>query len=144
MSVLRTLCSDFVTVGKDVSTGDAARLMSEKKIGSLVIVEGDALVGIFTERDLMNKVVSEKKDPETTLVKDVMTTSLVTAEVEDSILEVLEKMGEHHIRHLPLLNGEQKPVGMLTMRQLHNHHLQELQQENEVLTALIVTDGPGG
>ncbi len=93
-----------VTATADSTVLDAARLMNQRGIGAVVVMDGAALGGIFTERDLMVRVVAERRDPATTLVGEVMSRKLVTARAETTVEECATLMTRHRIRHLPVLD----------------------------------------
>lgn len=92
---------------------DAAHVMNEKGIGGVVVMKGSALIGIFTERDIMRRVVAAGRDPAITLVGDVMTTECltITAEVQVGVCRAL--MSSRRIRHLPVIQ-DGGLVGMVT------------------------------
>jgi IMP dehydrogenase len=85
---------------------DAAQLMNDRGIGAVLVTEGPALAGIFTERDLMRRVVATRRDPATTPVSQVMTASLVTISTTATVEECASLMTARRIRHLPVLDGE--------------------------------------
>jgi len=92
-----------ITVSGDATIEQCAKIMTEKKIGSLII-EDNSIEGIITELDIVRKVVAQSKNPKTTLVKDVMTTNLITLTPEDNILDAVKLMGKHSIRHIPIVS----------------------------------------
>jgi len=85
---------------------DAAQLMNDRGIGAVLVTEGSALAGIFTERDVMRRVVATRRDPATTPVSEVMSTSLVTTTATATVEECASLMTGRRIRHLPVLDGE--------------------------------------
>jgi len=92
-----------ITVSGDASIEQCAKLMAEKQVGSLII-EDETIEGIITELDIVRKVVAKGLDTKKTLVKDIMTTDLVTLNPEDSILDAVKLMGKHNIRHIPIVS----------------------------------------
>ncbi|UCF81549.1 MAG: CBS domain-containing protein [Acidobacteriota bacterium] len=134
----------LVSVAPGDTVYDAAKTMKETKHGAVVVLDGEKLVGIFSERDLMTKVVVENRDPQTTKVKDVMVSSVITVSVDDSVEDALKFMSKKHIRHLPLLDKKGKPVAMVSIRDILRHRMKELHQESESLAAYFMADGPGG
>ena len=96
---------------------DVARKMSEKNIGAIAVLDSGQLVGIFSERDLMTRVVVPGLDPDDTPVATVMTKSLVAARPEEEIGSALQKMQSLGCRHLPVVD-EGKLMGMLSLRDL--------------------------
>jgi len=96
---------------------DAVRYMAQVRRGAVPVIDEDRLVGMFSERDLMLRVVLAGKDPTTVKVSDVMTRDLVVAEREDTHESCLAKMKKMHFRHLPVVaNG--KLVGLISLRDL--------------------------
>lgn len=118
MSTVRHLLtrkgSTIVTATPTQTVLDAAQLMNARGIGALLVTEGGRLSGIFTERDLMRRVVAEQRDPARTTLFDVMTTRLVTSRPEMPIEECAALMTSQRIRHLPVLENEIL-VGIVTI-----------------------------
>lgn len=96
---------------------DALVVLAEYKIGALVILEGDKLVGIFSERDYAREIVLKGKSSKTTAISDVMSSNVVTVKPSDTVEQAMSIMSEKHIRHLPVLEGN-KVVGMLSIGDL--------------------------
>ena|SRR5256885_15271815 len=124
---------------------EAAKMMVAEGIGAMVVLDGGGkLVGIISERDLVCRVVAKRHDPEKTMVSDVMTTAVRTITNDFSIDRALEIMHQNKFRHLPLVDGRDKVIGMVSMRALLRDRVGELSQKNADLVAFISTDGPGG
>lgn len=100
----------------DISStvADAVRLMNEHRIGCVVITDQGKLAGIFTERDVLTRVVGEGRDPQATGVAVVMTQSPHTITPEVTIAEVMEIFTEKRCRHLPVMNGD-KMDGLISI-----------------------------
>src|SRR5690348_896325 len=94
--------ADLVTVAPDVTVLDATRKMNQHRIGALIAMEGDRIAGIFTERDVLQRVIGEEGDPSSMLVGDVMTRDVVCARPETEIDELSEIMRSRRIRHVPI------------------------------------------
>jgi len=105
-----------VTVSPDDPVQLAIARMIEETVGSVAVCEGDRLVGIFTERDVL-RLASEGPDFAEIRVGDVMTRQLVTLAPDDDILDAARLMGERKIRHLPVLEGENL-LGMVGIREV--------------------------
>ena len=101
----------------DTSVQDAAKLMSEKDFGGILIGDGEELSGFLTDRDIAVRVVAEGKDPSSTTVSDVATTELHTLSPDDSVEEAIELVRQHDIRRLPVVEGA-KPVGIVSIGDL--------------------------
>lgn len=122
--LLQTKDGSMLTTTPDVTVLAAAILMNERGTGSVLVMENDQLVGIFTERDLMRRVVAMVKDPASTPLRDVMTTALVTCTPEASVSDCGTLMSERRIRHLPVIKND-KVVGVITTGDLLAHELKE-------------------
>jgi CBS domain-containing protein len=106
-----------VTIDEGHSVLDAAMLMAEEFVGSVVITSSSKITGIFTERDLMMRVVGRKRDPERVKIKDVMTQHMVRVTPKDTADYCLNLMKEHRCRHLLVFNGEEF-VGIVSLRDM--------------------------
>ncbi len=95
----------------------AARTMTDNNIGAVAVVDDGTLVGLFSERDLMTRVVAEGKDPDAVPVSEVMTRELAVADPKDSIADCVQKMHALGCRHLPVVT-DGKLVGMISLRDL--------------------------
>ncbi len=132
---------NLVTARPEQSAYEAACLMAESGVGALPIVSGGRLVGVFSERDLMTRVLVPRLDPKATAVGDVMTRDIVTAHVEERTESCVEKMRARNCRHLPVLSGNQL-LAMLSMRDLLRDELEERDEEISHLRAYIHQPGP--
>jgi CBS domain-containing protein len=111
--VLEKKGTDVATISPESTALDAADLMNEHRIGALCVVEGETLVGVFTERDLLNRVVSGGRDPARTKVADVMTSSVITCGPRGTIEDCVAVMSHKRVRHLPVVEGA-KLVGIVS------------------------------
>jgi CBS domain-containing protein len=100
---------------------EAACLMNEHKIGALVVIDQGVVVGMFTERDILRRVVGERRDPDTTRVADVMTAEVVCCTPETSIEEARVAMKERRVRHLPLVDENRRLQGLISIGDLNAH-----------------------
>jgi CBS domain-containing protein len=106
-----------VTVAPQCSTADAARLMAANQIGGLPVVDGDRLAGIFTERDVMTRVVAAGRAPDQTQVAEVMSSDLVVAELNESCEDCLSRMQRARVRHLIVLD-QGRLAGIVSLRDI--------------------------
>lgn len=106
-----------VTVGQLTSVAEAARIMAARCIGAVPVAECDRVVGIFTERDALTRVVAAGVDPARTPVRDVMTSALVVADIGERCDACLERMRQAHVRHLIVLDNN-RMAGIVSMRDL--------------------------
>ena len=119
--------AEVVAAGIADTVLEAVRRMDKANTGSVVVLDGDRLAGIFTERDLMRRVVLKNLDIASTRVTDVMTRDLVYASVDDPTESAMAKMTQHRCRHLPVVDGEAL-VGVLSIGDL----MKELSEEQTV------------
>jgi CBS domain-containing protein len=96
---------------------DALVVLAEYEIGALVILEGDKLVGIFSERDYAREIVLKGKSSKNTAISEVMSANVLTVKPNDTVEYAMSVMSDKHIRHLPVLDGN-KVVGMLSIGDL--------------------------
>ena len=97
---------------------EAAQLMNDRHIGSVLVIDRNRLVGIFTERDVLRRIVAEEKSPSTTTLKDVMTRQVACASAHTTLDEIRRAMREQRIRHMPVLDGSEV-VGMISIGDLN-------------------------
>ncbi|MCH8806754.1 MAG: CBS domain-containing protein [Planctomycetes bacterium] len=119
-------------IDRESTVLDAAKLMNEKRIGALVVNRGETVIGIFTERDILNRVVAAQKVPAKTLVKDVMTTPVACCKPETTEAECRHVMREKRIRHLPVVANE-RLVGMISIGDITEDENAEQQETIEYL-----------
>lgn len=93
---------------------DAIKLMTKEKVGALLVMEDNKLVGIISERDYTRKVILETKSSRETPVRDIMTANVLSVPPDQSMEDCMKIMSEHHIRHLPVTENE-KPIGVLSV-----------------------------
>lgn len=127
---------EVVVVDLATSVTQAARIMTEKQIGAVPVVEGERVAGIFTERDVMARVVAAGVNPEATPVSTVMSTSLVVADVSDSHDVCLRRMQQARVRHLLVLDAG-RLAGVLSLRDLLTLELDEKDEEVTLLNAYV-------
>jgi len=116
----------FIT--PDQSIADAARYMSERNVGAVCVLEGERLVGILSERDMMKRVIAPNRDPASTRVADVMTAKPIVVDVHESYEKCLKVMKQASVRHLPVVDGD-KLVGLVSLRDLLQVDLDEKEEE---------------
>ena len=114
------------TIGPDAPVLDSLKLMAEKNIGALLVVENDKLVGIVSERDYARKVILHGKSSHDTPVREIMTTRVVCVQPENTAEECMALMTDKHTRHLPVIEGE-KLVGVLSIGDLVKETISEQQ-----------------
>ncbi len=130
----------LVSLPPTASVMDAAKLMAEKGVGSVVVMEGEALRGIFTERDVLTRVMAKSLDASKVKLSDVMSSHVTTADINESLESCYEKMQAQKSRHVPLVDGG-KVVGMVTMRNILEWLWKEINDENQQLKDYISQSG---
>ncbi len=118
MNIVRQLLdlkgNDVWTISPDASVYQALRLMSDKNVGALVVMEGDKVVGILSERDYARKVVLKGKASRDVPVKEIMTADVISVHPQQTVEECMELMTHKHIRHLPVMEDD-RLVGMISI-----------------------------
>lgn len=132
------------SVSPRTTVREAVRMMVEARVGAVAVVENGILVGIFTERDLMKRVVGEDRDPGATVVREVMVNGPVEVSADTARSRALELMVQNHFRHLPITDGKGKVLGMLSIRNLLRHQLTRLTDDVRAMEQYMAADGPGG
>jgi len=128
-------------VRKDATVAEAARTMAERNVGIVVVLEDERLIGVFSERDAVRRVIDKGREPATTLVGDVMTTDLVVADENDDYQTGMRTMDRAGIRHLPVVRNEQI-VSMLSIRDLLRVDMQRMDEELRFLSEYLYTVPP--
>ncbi len=125
------------SVGRDATVLDAALLMNEHRVGALVILEDGRVTGMFTERDVLRRVVAEQRDPSRTRVEEVMTPEVVCGTLETSIDEARGAMKNRRIRHLPLVDDDRRLLGLISIGDLNAHEIDGHEQTIHLLQEYI-------
>jgi CBS domain-containing protein len=143
MGLLR-LAQETAEVSPDTTVLAAVDTMAKERVGAVAVTNGGKIVGVFTERDLMRRVVHEHRDPSTTLVRDVMTSPVRTVSDAMSVSEAATLMRTNHIRHLAIVDEHGNLLGMVALRYLLYDLMDELERKVDGLHSYIMADGPGG
>ncbi len=130
------------TVQPRQTAREVAAYMTQNRVGAVPVIEGDRLVGIFSERDLMTRVVAPCLNPDATPVGSVMTKDIVVADADETTEACLVRMKQLHVRHLPVVSGD-KLVGMLSVRNLLMVDATQKEEEIRWLNAYIHYAPPG-
>ena len=121
----------------------AARMMRDKKIAAVLVMEGERLVGIITERDMTARVIAAGLDPDTAIAADIMTKDPDTLSPDDTASDAINMMRKRNYRHLPVVEGE-RVVGMVSVRDLYAVYNTELEQDLKDRNAFIYGESYGG
>lgn len=111
--IREVMTSNPCTIDADKPVSYAAKMMRDEDVGLAPVVEGDRLVGTLTDRDIAVRVVAEGRDPESTTVKDIASTDVVTVDPEQDLDEALRLMAEHQVRRLPVVEEDGRVVGVV-------------------------------
>jgi CBS domain-containing protein len=143
MEISGTISQILASKGAEVTTTtpeavvfDALTVMGEKNIGALVVIEGDQVVGVFSERDYSRKVILQGKTSRSTCVREVLSQPVITITPTDSIEECMQRMTVHRIRHLPVVDGG-KLVGVVSIGDVVNWIMQAQRHAIKQLTGYI-------
>jgi CBS domain-containing protein len=142
--LLKLAKSPAVSIGPDATVRDLARLLMKEHVGAAVVLAGERLVGIVSERDVVGRCIAERRDPDVTRVAEIMTTDVRTTRDGRKGEEVLDLMLEGRFRHLPVVDDAGRVRGMLSLRHLLQRRVAELDLENVDLTTFLNADGGGG
>jgi CBS domain-containing protein len=143
-NVLRIAHQPAIGVSRETTVREAARTMVDNRIGAVLVLDGEKPVGIFSERDVMCRVVLTSKDPDATRVSDVMTSPVLTIPADGQPRSAMTLMLEKHIRHLPVVDSSGNVLGMLSIRHLMQDQIDELKDEVDALDAYMSYDGATG
>jgi CBS domain-containing protein len=136
------ICTRSVTIAfRTTSVDGAARLMRDNHVGCLVVVDGvegrRIVVGVLTDRDIVTAVVAPGLDPAALTVDDVMTTDLVTAREDDSLIDLMRSMRRKGVRRVPVVGGQSELIGVVTLDDV----LGVLSEELGLLAGTVDSEG---
>lgn len=148
MTTVRKLLEAKEKVGNySVSAEDtvlqALKVIASAGIGAVLVTDGGKIVGIYTERDYVQKGELEGRKADSTLVRDVMTTGMYTVTMETSVDQCMALMETHHIRHLPVVENDQL-VGIVSIRDVMKEALKNRESEIKGLENYIMSSGFSG
>jgi CBS domain-containing protein len=131
---------DVYAVDPDATVLDALRLLDEKNVGALLVMKGERLLGIFSERDYARRMVLHGRASRETAVREVMTTEVFTISPDASAGECMAHMTDRHIRHLPVLEGG-RVVGVISIGDIVRAVMEDMRFTIRQLEAYIRTGG---
>lgn len=114
-----------VSLPSSATVREASRVMVERRVGAVLVMDGSSLQGIFTERDALNRVLAEERDPDSTPLSDVMTGNLVTLGPRATAVDALRLMTEIGFRHLPVVEEDQV-CGIISLRDFVGAEFQQV------------------
>jgi CBS domain-containing protein len=118
MSLQQFCQRSVVTITPTQSIAEACRLLEEKNVGCIVATEANQIRGILTDRDIALKVTGEKRDPQRTTVGEVMRANPIRISVDKSLHDLTSMMHAHHVRRVPIVDGSDKVLGIVTLDDL--------------------------
>ncbi len=120
--------SQVQTIDHDATVLDGALKMNEHRIGALVVLQDGQIVGMFTERDILRRVVGERRDPMTTPISAVMTEAVACCRLDTTVDEARVAMKDRRIRHLPVIDPEGNLLGLVSIGDLNAFHATSQEQ----------------
>ena len=144
MSLLKIAQVPPPVVGPAAYVLEAVEVMAKHGVGAVAVVAEGTLKGVFTERDVMLRVVLKQRDPRTTKVSDVMTSPAETINDDTTEENALVHMLERHVRHFPIVAKDGSLKAMLSIRNVLEHRVDKLARELHSLDQYLLNDGPGG
>ena len=118
ISVKDIMTKDVITLPEDSTVHQAAKMMTNSKIGCVVVGDGTKISGIVTERDLVTKILAESKNPDETRLKDIMSTKVISIHGDMDVTSASELMTAKNIRRIPVVNSKRELAGIVTERDL--------------------------
>lgn len=135
-TILKAKGSDVETVGPDMKLGEVARLLAAKRIGAVLVMEGQHLIGILSERDIVKTIGHSGVEAFERTAHEIMTARIATCHLNDSVDELMDKMTEGRFRHLPVIENGQL-AGIISIGDVVKHHTAKAVMETEALRLYI-------
>lgn len=135
--VLSAKGHDVHTIRDDASVLDATRLMNQHRVGAVVVLRDDELVGIFTERDVLTRVIASGRELSRLPVREVMTREVLTTTSETDLSEVSELMREKRIRHLPVCDDGGRLLGLVSIGDVNAAFAEERERQLQQLSEYV-------
>jgi len=136
--LLEAKAPEVFAIGPDSPVIDAIRLMAEKRIGAVLVMDGGRLVGILSERDYARKIVLEGRSSKDTPVRDIMTAEVIGVGLRDSAQRCMQLVTDNRIRHLPVLDGT-SVLGVISIGDLVKAVIEDQQHELDQLQRYIAS-----
>ena len=145
MQMIRLGNKPPLIVAAEDTVVQASRAMTERKVGAAAVVEGARVIGVVTERDVMQKVVALDRDPHATRVRDIMSSPALSIGLNTPVATAAIMMRTHHIRHLVVLDEHEALIGMLALRYLLYDLMDDLERTvGDLVGQIMINDSPGG
>jgi CBS domain-containing protein len=120
-NVQDAMTSNPCAIDADKPVSYAAKMMKQEDVGLAPIVEGERLVGTVTDRDIVTRVIAEGRDPDSTSVREIASTNLVTIDPQQDLGEALQLMAQHQVRRLPVVEEDGRLVGVVAQADVAEH-----------------------
>jgi CBS domain-containing protein len=124
-NILETKGFDVWSISPDATVFESLKIMANRGVGALVVLENDHLVGVLSERDYARKVALLERSSKTTTVREIMTPKVVTIHAGQTLRECMELMNKNHIRHIPVVDDKEKVVGVVSIGDVVNRIIYE-------------------
>ena len=141
-AVLKEKAASVFSIAADATAASAVAEMNRHRIGSVMVKEGGQYVGIFTERDVLTRIVSDQRDAGATPVSEVMTRDYRRITAKTSVEEAMQMMTDYRVRHLPVFDGDGL-LGLLSIGDVTRWLLKVNQMEAETLRQYLFSEYPG-
>ncbi len=125
------------SMGGQATVLQAAQFMREHKVGALIILDGERIAGMFSERDVLQRIVADGRDPAQTTVGDVMTVEVACCTPDTSLEEARGAMKNRRIRHLPVVDGEERLLGLISIGDLNAFQVANQEQTIHLLNEYL-------
>lgn len=135
-SILKEKGSEVSTVGPDKPVAEVARELTERRIGAVLVTEGERVLGILSERDIVKAVAREGKEALERPARDVMTSRVITCSLSDTAEQLMDAMTKGRFRHLPVIEDE-RLIGIISIGDVVKHRIAETVMEKEALQLYI-------
>ncbi len=130
--------SEVATIEPTVLTSDAVKELSRRRIGALVVTSGSGeIIGILSERDIVRRLGEEGPGVLSRPASEVMTTAVQTCTAEDTAFELLGRMTQGRFRHMPVLGGDGRMAGILSIGDVVKARLEEIEAENAAMADML-------
>ena len=135
--VLALKGESLITISTGATVLEATRKMNQYKVGAVVVMDGERVAGIFSERDVLTRVVTEELPPASVIVDTVMTRDVICCDLRDDLDEVSAIMKTHRIRHVPVCGGDGALHGIVSIGDINAHHATNAEQHIHFLNEYL-------
>lgn len=140
--LLKEKSTSVYCIAADSTVDAAVSEMNRQRVGSIIVKDGDKVAGIFTERDILTRIVAAGRDPKATTVREVMTADYLSIAQDTSVEDAMQMMTDKRVRHLPVFDGEQL-LGLISIGDVTRWLLKVNEMEAENLRNYVFGEYPG-